>query len=585
MPYVLGVDIGTRFIAAATARLSPDGVRSVPQPLKLGWRSTAIPSTIFLDEEGYILVGESAERHHAERPERVVREFTRRVGDTVPIVVGEQRIAPEEVFAIVARWVVDRAEELEAEQPTAIAVSHPASWGAFRVGSIRNALADVGLAGAILMSEPQAAATHYARQNGAGSGDVVAVYDLGGSTCDLAIATVGDDYACDIRDSTPTLEFGGTNMDDAVLAHVAASLGMQFEGLDLTDRDTRAGLAALRQACTDAKEHLSAHSEALIPVDLPGLHTAVRLVRSEFEGMIHTDIRETVAHISRELESAGVAEDSLAAVVLVGGSSRIPLVAQLISQELDRPIVIDAHPQSSVSFGAAAAAASLESALLVDSDARNADEPVEDDARPVAAIRRGARLRAGVAPLTAAAAALVLTVVLAQSPNLSTLFPPAGAGDGGAESGDSPASDPNRPTGVTTSPGASEPDSAPISDPETRQPVPDREPDQPSGRSGGGTPGGESAETGTSPQNSSAGSRSDDAPVADATPDPTPEPTPEPTPDPTPEPTPDPAPNPVPDPTPEPAPDPSPDPAPDPTPEPTPEPEPAPTTPPADQPA
>ena len=156
MSFVLGIDIGTSFSAAAVARLDGSG-QSAPQVLNLGVRGGAVPSVIFLGEDGHVLVGEAAERRGTTHPDRLVREFKRRVGDAVPIVVGELCVAPEDIVATMARWVVDRAQEREGEPPAAVAIAHPASWGGYKRDLIRQALAGVGLSDVTLVSEPEAA--------------------------------------------------------------------------------------------------------------------------------------------------------------------------------------------------------------------------------------------------------------------------------------------------------------------------------------------------------------------------------------------------------------------------------------------
>ena len=116
-------------------------------------------------------------------------------------------------------------------------------------------------------------------------------------------------------------------------------------------------MARLRQECIDAKEALSSDTDVSIPVLLPNLQTEVRLTRSEFESMVRPALSETITALRRAIRSASVADDDISAVLLVGGSSRIPLVAQMVAAELGRPIAIDAHPKDAISFGAAIAVA------------------------------------------------------------------------------------------------------------------------------------------------------------------------------------------------------------------------------------
>lgn len=132
-----------------------------------------------------------------------------------------------------------------------------------------------------------------------------------------------------------------------------STLAEPLERLDPDDDDVTAALARLRRDCVDAKEALSYDTEVLIPVALPNLHTRVRLNRSEFEAMIAPSLTDTVATMHRALRSAGVKPEELRAILLAGGSSRIPLVGQLVAAAFDRPTVLDASPEHSIALGAA----------------------------------------------------------------------------------------------------------------------------------------------------------------------------------------------------------------------------------------
>ena len=365
MSYVLAIDVGTSFTAAAIARtdrMAPP----VPESLPLGLRGTSVPSVIYYPEEGPILVGEAAERRGLDSPDRVVREFKRRIGDSVPIAVGTLSLPAEEVFATMAGWVVDRAVEREGEPPSHIILSHPAAWGGHRISVIKEALTARGLHDVALVSEPEAAALHYASQVRVEDGSTIAVYDLGGGTFDTAILRKADAGRFEFLGRPEGIEgLGGADFDAAVLRHVAAHTGEAFTALDPADPAAMAALARLRRECVEAKEALSADSEASISVFLPGVHRQVRLVRAELEAMIEEPIRETVDALENSLVELGLAADDLTAVLLIGGSSRIPLVAQLISEQLDRPIAVDADPKSSICLGAAVAALRARQAAAV----------------------------------------------------------------------------------------------------------------------------------------------------------------------------------------------------------------------------
>src|SRR5262249_55826144 len=123
--------------------------------------------------------------------------------------------------------------------------------------------------------------------------------------------------------------------------------------LDMRDPQTTVALARLRQDAVLAKEALSVDTETVLPVFLPGRHFDVRLTRAEFEEMVRAPIESTIGALARTLRSAQVGPEELSAVLLVGGSSRIPLVAQMVSEELGRPTVVDTHPKYAVALGAA----------------------------------------------------------------------------------------------------------------------------------------------------------------------------------------------------------------------------------------
>ena len=126
-----------------------------------------------------------------------------------------------------------------------------------------------------------------------------------------------------------------------------------------------AAVQRLRSECVEAKEALSADTEVSIPVLLPNTSTEVRLTRAEFEAMIRPPLGDSLTAMRRALRSAGVDASGLTAVLLAGGSSRIPLVSQLVSAELGRPVAVDAHPKHGVALGAAQAAAAAATAAPV----------------------------------------------------------------------------------------------------------------------------------------------------------------------------------------------------------------------------
>lgn len=355
MSYWLGVDVGSTFTAAAICRVQA-GHRALPEVVPLGTRSTAVSSVVYLGQDGEVIVGEAAERRAVTNPDRVVREFKRRIGDEVPMVIGGTPHSAPEITAKVIRWVVDRVAQREGGPATGIVITHPASWGSYKIRIIAQALRGTDLPDITFRTEPEAAAASYALQERIESGSTIAVYDLGGGTFDAAVVRKTGTATFSVLGHPQGLEqLGGVDFDDAVFNHVLTAVP-DLAALDPDDPATLAATAALRRECTAAKEALSVDTEVTIPVLAPGIRSQVRLVRAEFEDMIRAQVAETVEALRRALRSADVEPQGLDAVLLVGGSSRVPLVAQLVSAELGRPVAVDADPKAAIALGAALSA-------------------------------------------------------------------------------------------------------------------------------------------------------------------------------------------------------------------------------------
>ena len=593
--FVLGIDIGTSYTAAAIGRRGNDGSIAY-ESLELGTRKAAVPTVVYLGEDGGVVVGEPAERRAIDHPERVVREFKRRIGDETPIIVGDLGVAPEDLFAVLAQWVVERAEAHEGAPPDVIAVSHPASWGEHRIGLVRDALAGVGLAGVVLVSEPEAAGLHYLAHEKVDDGAAIAVYDLGGGTFDVALLRKREDDAFALIGTPSGIErLGGADFDQRIFEHVRELAPSAFADVDETVPDGALALARVRRECTDAKEALSFDAETVVPVLLPNAQARVRLVRSEFEQMIDGSLRSTVATLRSAIADADLDPDDVSAVLLIGGSSRIPAVAQLLSAELELPVAVDADPKASISLGAAVAAARLlpgGTAVAASGPGTAAAHAVEADAAPplvpmaATPAAQSRRMSMGLRALVLAGVAAALLAILIP-------ITPLAAGDrseqGGEPGGSGEQSD-GMPAGryvfgsavpLAAIGGSAEADADADAGTDA---APDSDPAAPRRavvQADSATPATGSPATGTAtPQD-------DASPAASGTTGPAPSPEPEPTtppapsPDPTPEPTPEPTPDPVPEPTPDPSPAPVADPSPEPqpAPDPVPEPEPAPTTP------
>lgn len=286
MSYQVGVDVGGTFTTAAVVRGGRAEVVKV------------VPS----------------------RLPGVPQGFLRRVGDDTPVLVGTRPVPAETLVAQLVAQVVSTIGT-----PARLAVTHPVTWGPHRVAALRAALGEVTMLSS-------AAAIAYQSQA------LTAVHDLGGSTFTAAmvrgLATVGQPVELDL---------GGADLDELVFDHVRAALDDNLP----TDP---AELVRLRQACTRAKETLSADTEVEIPVS----DNRIRLTRAEFEEMARPLLAETAVALRMTIEESGVTP---ATVLLAGGAAWLPLLTQVVSEELGRPVT--ATPPGAAAMGAALAAAGL----------------------------------------------------------------------------------------------------------------------------------------------------------------------------------------------------------------------------------
>src|SRR5262245_43699205 len=465
----------------------------------------------------------------------MAREFKRRMGDPTPVLLGgSPRTATALTAGLLAHVVAAVAGE-QGDHPDHLIVTCPANWGPFKRDLLAQAvdLAGVGVGGGgvTIVSEPEAVAAHYAASARVEPGQLVAVYDLGGGTFDAAVlVNTGDGHRV-VGEPTGIEQLGGIDFDDAVLAHVAEALIDLTGRLDPDDPALTRGLELLRRACVEAKEALSHDTEVVIPVALPDLHTEVRLTRAEFERLIRPTLGTTLDGLRRALRSADVEPEALTAVLLAGGSSRIPLVAQMVTEELGRPVAVDIHPKHAVALGAARLAARTdvrpasppppapvrpplpepEPTLVAPVEPRPATAPVAASEPADRARRRGRRLAwAGLAALTVAALA----------------WPTVGTGDGdrgpdarAAAATDQPGADGGRGSGGAARGATLDP--SVTHDADDREGQGSREPSSPGTPGGGTAPSRGGTSSGSGGAGAGAGGEGSPATTAPQSPSPT----------------------------------------------------------------
>lgn len=356
MGYALGIDLGTTFSAAG---LTQDGRTEI---ISLGNRAATIPSVVVLRSDGEVLIGDAAVRRSTTEPMRTAREFKRRLGDPTPLLLGGTPYGAEALMAHLLAGMVRQVVEQQGEQPDQIVVSHPANYGPYKLDLLEQAVRMAEIGKVSFIPEPVAAAMHYTQRERIEPGQIVAVYDFGGGTFDAALLRKTADGFDQLGEPEGIERLGGIDFDEAIFAHVVQAIGPAWQALDPADPATLAAVSRLRDDCREAKEGLSLDTDATIPVMLPNVQTEVRITRSEFEEMIRPRIHETIAALMRAIRSANIDTTGIAKILLVGGSSRIPLVGQMVREATGVPVAVDAHPKHAIALGAALAASQNQTA-------------------------------------------------------------------------------------------------------------------------------------------------------------------------------------------------------------------------------
>lgn len=355
MSYWLGIDLGTTASAAAVV------VDGRAEMVDLSHAANSTPSVVVRSEDGQMVVGEQAVRLAASRPTATAREFKRRFGDHTPLMLDGAPFSAAELMAVLFHHVVDAVATQRGELPEGIAASHPANWGDYKRGLLHDTLHPVWSTSLQLMPEPEAAAIHYASQERVADDTVVAVYDLGGGTFDAAVLRkLGSEGHRiprweQLGRSGGIERLGGLDFDEIVVGMVMDRLDLDPDEIDQEDQIMRAAVSQLRASCREAKELLSTATSATIVSFLPNATDEVRITRAEFEQLIRPRVRDTAEVLADTIKTAFADADSVDKVLLVGGSSRIPLIGQVLSDIVGRPLVVDSHPKHAIAMGAATA--------------------------------------------------------------------------------------------------------------------------------------------------------------------------------------------------------------------------------------
>src|SRR5690348_182555 len=380
MGKTVGIDLGTTFSLVAYIDAATGQPQCIPGP----WGSTLCPSVVTLDQNGKIVVGEPARRLLLTQPERSIYSVMRLMGHGVDdvrdelkifpfrivenprceihVCVGEKYFTPPEISSFILRELKSWAERFFGDTVDRAVITVPAYFNDAQRQATKDAGRLAGLEVLRLVNEPTAAALAYGlhkQRRGR-----VAVYDFGGGTFDISILKLissGEGEIYQVLSTNGDTHLGGDDIDNALTALLSAEISAKFNFVVGSDPEAA---QKLRKIIIHAKHELSQAEEATIGFELPDGRTYLRkLTRAEFDKAVEPIIARTMRPVKMALADAKLKPSEIDEVVLVGGSTRIPLVRKTVGEYFGRAPHVELNPDEVVALGAAVQADILESGV------------------------------------------------------------------------------------------------------------------------------------------------------------------------------------------------------------------------------
>ncbi|SPE26122.1 Heat shock protein 70 [Candidatus Sulfopaludibacter sp. SbA6] len=354
---IVGIDLGTTNSEVAALTGGPVG----GQVRILGpGDARMLPSCVGFSASGELLVGEAARNQQALYPERTVRSIKRKMGSDEKITLGDRTFIPQEISALILHELAEWAYHSLGVRPDKAVITVPAYFSDAQRNATREAGALAGLEVVRILNEPTAASLAYGY--GDGTRHTALIYDLGGGTFDVSVVTVEGDIT-EVLASHGNNHLGGDDFDD-LLADLLAAQFQKQHGINLR-QGYPAAKARLWWAAEEAKKKLSfepyvkIREEALVIQSGKPLHLEYEISRDEYEGLIRPLVESTLDSVSKALIDSRLKPTELDAVLLVGGSTRTPLVTNLLIQHTGLEPRQDVHPDLCVALGAGVLASRL----------------------------------------------------------------------------------------------------------------------------------------------------------------------------------------------------------------------------------
>lgn len=370
MGKIIGIDLGTTNSCVAVM----EGNDPVVIPNSEGGRTT--PSVVAFAKSGERLVGQPAKRQAITNPKHTIFSIKRFMGrvinevgkekteipyevvagdnNSARVQIGDRMYSPPEISAMVLQKMKKTAEDYLGQEVTEAVITVPAYFNDAQRQATKDAGEIAGLVVRRIINEPTAAALAYGLDKKT-SDHTVAVYDLGGGTFDVSILALGDGVF-EVKSTNGDTHLGGDDFDQRLIDFLADEFKKQ-EGIDL--RKDAMALQRLKEAAEKAKIELSTSQST--DVNLPFItatqdgpkHLNLNLSRAKFEQLIDDLVKNTKAPCEQAMKDAGVTPKDIDEVILVGGSTRIPMVQQLVKDLFQREPHKGVNPDEVVAIGAA----------------------------------------------------------------------------------------------------------------------------------------------------------------------------------------------------------------------------------------
>ena len=343
---VLGIDLGTTF--SAMAWVNDHGK---PEIISNSEGFPTTPSIVHFYDEDACVVGEEAVKMVVIDPENVVRFIKRHMGEEeFTLEFYGRPYTPQEISALILRKLKEDAEEVMGKEIKDAVITVPAYFHSAQRGATAEAGAIAGLNVLSIINEPTAAAIAYGLDRIGGSRKLL-VLDLGGGTFDVTAMEIKGTKLSTIA-SDGNAELGGKDWDDRLLNYVADQF---FEKYQIDPRDDPAPYQELYERCLHAKISLSTKDKAVIPVNHRGHRLAVKVDRELFEELTRDLVQQCEDTSNLVLEKASIKWGDLDDILLVGGSTRMPMIRNMLTRLAGKEPAAGVNPDECVALGAALA--------------------------------------------------------------------------------------------------------------------------------------------------------------------------------------------------------------------------------------